>query len=386
MSVSTLPIREEYFDNDPTGVEVEDLEPSDSIVRPWDPASIRVSTKSFSLRQVLDQIHDNDIELAPDFQRNKVWKSEQKSRLIESVLLQIPLPAFYFAEDSDGRFRVVDGLQRLSTVYDYVHTDASPSFPRLTGLEYLKEADGRTFDELPLPWRRRINNTQIVVHVIDPTTPPEVKYDIFRRINTGGSPLNSQEIRHCMSKQRSRDFLKRCAATKEFNLATGGALRNHVRMEDREMVLRFCAFRLLGIDSYATIANGALDVFLERATDHLDDPALASDPELERLFEEFRTAMSNAYHVFGDHTFRKWPLGSDRRNPVNRPLFETWSMALADHTLADLADRRDAIVRAARTLMATDTEYITAITSSTGGIGRVRCRFDRAFRAAGAGR
>ena len=129
MSEASPQIREEYFENEPTGVEVEDLEAAPGIDRPWDPADIRVSTRQFSLRNVLDMVQDGDLELAPDFQRNKVWKDHQKSRLVESVLLQIPLPAFYFAEDASGLRRVVDGVQRLSTICAFVYGGAE-SFKR----------------------------------------------------------------------------------------------------------------------------------------------------------------------------------------------------------------------------------------------------------------
>ncbi|MGH3833268.1 MAG: DUF262 domain-containing protein [Pseudonocardiaceae bacterium] len=318
--------REELSENLQKDIEDEqfegDSDEQPDTERPWNPEDIRVSTKNFSIRNVLDMIAGNDLELTPDFQRNLVWKNPQKSRLIESILLQIPLPAFYFAEDSEGMMRVVDGLQRLSTVNEFAGAGPSEKFS-LTGLEYLKNAMGKRFDELPSPWRRRIYNAQIVVHVIDPTTPARVKYNIFKRINTGGSPLNNQEIRHCMSKQRSRDFLKRCTSLPEFDRATGGKLRDHIRMNDREMVLRFCAFSILGEDTYSESRFRAMDPFLEHATELLDDKMLISDVQLNELVERFRLAMVNSYEVFGDHAFRKWPLGVESLNPINRPLFET---------------------------------------------------------------
>src|SRR5438105_4069803 len=115
-----LKIIEETDDNfRPTGVEAEDKQEAPPL-KPYDPEQIRVDPKTFSLRQILDMIDDEDLELAPDFQRLKVWTSIQKSRLIESVLLRIPLPAFYFSSDEAGALQVVDGLQRLSTIHDYV--------------------------------------------------------------------------------------------------------------------------------------------------------------------------------------------------------------------------------------------------------------------------
>lgn len=376
-----VPPLEEQFEDMPTGVEVErfdDPEAMPPIDRPWDPESIRVNTKSFSLRNVLDMIVDGDLELAPDFQRNRVWKNVQKSSLIESILLQIPLPAFYFAQDNEGMLRVVDGLQRLSTVQDFV---SEPGGFGLSGLEYLENIKGKKFSELPAPWRRRIHNTQIVVHVIDPTTPTDVKYDIFKRINTGGSPLNHQEIRHCMSKDRSRNFLRRCTHLAEFDEVTNGKLRDHVRMNDREMVLRFCAFELLGQDAYAEKFR-AMEPFLEEATTMLDDERRVPEGRLDELAERFQRSMSNAYEVFGTHAFRKWPLGVEHLGPINRPLFETWSVSLADHMVDDVRRRGDRIKRAARALMSSDREYIDAITSSTGDPRKVAYRFRRTAEAA----
>ncbi|MFE3552426.1 DUF262 domain-containing protein [Streptomyces kronopolitis] len=371
---------EDVFDGVATGVEVEGDGGTDvAIVRPWDPALIRVSTNQFSLRNILDMIDEGSLELAPDFQRGQVWKIEQKSRLVESVLLQIPLPAFYFAEDSDGAFRVVDGLQRLSTLHDFAR-ESEQGF-RLKGLEYLDENE-KTFADLPVQWQRRIYNTQLVVNVIDPTTPSEVMYDIFKRINTGGTPLNAQEIRHCMSRERSRDILKDMTSMDEFNTATNG-MGGHIRMNDREMALRFAAFWLMGMDAY--MERPAMDLFLERATELLDSPKELPDAAVKNLHRAFRTAMSNAHLVFGDHTFRKWPEGVTSRNPINRALFETWSIALAHYGPADLERRRTAIVSAARNRMTNDISYLDAITSSTSDRRRVEYRFQAAAEDAGVG-
>jgi hypothetical protein len=376
--------QEEYFLDKATDVEVE-AEADDTtpeIARPWNPEQIRVNTKQFSLRNVLDMIDDDSLELAPDFQRGRVWKLVQKSQLIESVLLQIPLPAFYFAEDADGLLRVVDGLQRLSTIHDFVRGGDGPGFA-LKGLEYLAGVvEGKRFEELPAPWKRRINNAQIMAHVIDPTTPPEVMYDIFRRINTLGTPLNAQEIRHCMSRERSRRLLKEMTATAAFYAATG--MRDHIRMNDREMALRFAAFWLMGVNEY--LRDGAMDPFLQRATRLLDSTSEVDDRRASRLLEDFNKAMINAQLVFGEHAFRKWPEGVSWRNPINRPLFETWALTLARYDAEDLERRKDAIVAEARSLMTRDIFYLDSITSSTGDSRRVMYRFHATAKAAEAGR
>ncbi|MEU9791920.1 DUF262 domain-containing protein [Streptomyces sparsogenes] len=377
-------ITEEHFLDTGTGVEAE-TEAEDTppeIDRPWNPEQIRVNTKQFSLRNALDMIDDGSLQLAPDFQRGLVWKLAQKSRLIESVLLQIPLPAFYFAEDTDGLMRVVDGLQRLSTIHDFVRGGEARGFA-LKRLEYLQGAvEGKRFEDLPAPWKRRIYNTQIVTNVIDPTTPPDVMYDIFKRINTGGTPLNAQEIRHCMSKDRSRTILREMTSTAEFNAATNN-MGGHIRMNDREMALRFAAFWLMGADGYAKYA--AMDRFLQRTTAMLDNREEVTDARVKDLVAAFRKAMVNARLVFGDQAFRKWPQESSGRNPINRALFETWSITLAEYEAADLERRREEIVERARELMTVDYRYLEAITSSTGDVRRVMYRFEAIARIAEVG-
>lgn len=367
---------EEYDENEALGVELESVEGEfEDIKRPWEPESIRVSTKTFSLRNILDLISEGSLDLAPDFQRLQVWKIKQKAQLIESILLQIPLPAFYFAEDADGMMRVVDGLQRLSTVQDFVvgGSDGRGGF-RLKELEYVADVQGKRFADLPAPWQRRIYNTQIVAHVIDPATPAPVKYDIFRRINTGGTPLNAQEIRHCMSKKRSRDFLKRCVESPEFTSATDGALLKQRRMIDREVVLRFVAFRLLG-DVSRYRERGPMEVLLWRATELLDNPRELAEEDLDRLYEELLQGLRHSELVFGENAFRKWPLDAEKRNPFNRALFETWTYALSPLATDSVIEAKERIVELARVRMTDDPFYINSITVSTGDVRRVENRF-----------
>lgn len=405
-----LAITEEYDENQGTGVEAEDTEGDDQRkTRPYDPKRIRVDPKMFSLRQIMDMIDDGELDLAPDFQRRKVWKQREKSRLIESILLRIPLPAFYFSADSDGTLRVVDGLQRLSTVHDFVRggTDKKGGF-ELSDLEYLeKELNGKRHVDLDSSWARPIGTTQIAVNVIDPQTPRKVKFDIFKRINTGGTPLNGQEIRHCMSEQRSRDFLKACsgsfydgdtpipfhlyngaikrgklskrlyekaqAAGDAFGEATGWKMYNHVRMADREVILRFCAFRMIADDITQYEPSMTMDVFLTEATGKIDKDV--KDAVLVELAEDLEKAMNNAKALFGDYAFRKWPEKEENFNPINRALFESWSVMLANYELVQLEPHKKEIVKAARKAMTKNTEFIESISNGTGIRSRVVQRF-----------
>jgi len=363
-------IKEEYFENQATDVEVENVteEGGPDEPKPWDPDLIRIHARTFSLRQIVDMIEDADIDLAPDFQRYFVWKQWQKSRLIESILLGIPMPSFYFTEDNHAKMQVVDGLQRLSTVFGY----ARKKDFTLTDVEYLDEVRGLGFDDLSPAFRRRFNNTQIMAHVIDPQTPYPVKFDVFKRINTGGSPLNSQEIRHCMSGPKARELLKQCTDLEEFHKATGDKLRNHIRMADREVVLRFFAFRIMDLEEYKQ--HLSFDSFLGAAIDRIER---TSDEERHNLVSSLKSSMLTAYAVFGDHAFRKWPNGDDRRHPVNRALFETWAVTFADRDRAQIMHARDTIISHARAAMKDCEEFIAAISQGTGTIGKVEYRFNK---------
>ena len=367
-------VREEYFESHATGVELEGEDPSrPDEPEPWDPEKIRIHTKHYSLRQVVEMIDEGDLDLAPDFQRHYVWKARQRSGLIESLLLGIPLPSFYFNEDGTGRLQVVDGVQRLTTIFDYV-TDPDVKLGEVT---YLDELEGQGFDDLAKLFRRRLNSTQFVAHVIDPQTPYRVKFDIFRRINTGGTPLSSQEIRHCMSKPRSRKFLKKLVSDRSFVVGTGGALENHPRMADREVALRFVAFRLFDSDEYAQ--HGSFDEFLGFVTERLDE---STKEDLETLRADFVRGMTNGYTVFGEHAFRKWPLGAARKSPINRALFESWGTVLADYKRRIGRRKAEDLVEHAREMMTHDSEFINSISGSTGDVRNVRTRLNKVREAA----
>lgn len=358
----------------------EDLGGRASAIKPWDPGKIRITTKSFTLREVVDQIKDGDIDLSPDFQREYVWKERQKTRLIESILLGIPLPAFYFNQAEDGAYQVVDGVQRLSTIALFMRDDHRLSN---TDLEYLSDQHGHTYSELDPASLRRFKSTQIVVHVIEPQTPDEVKYDIFNRVNTLGSPLSAQEIRHAMSRERSRDFVGRLAESVGFDAATqyqywkrlpnGERARDSSRMANRELVIRFCAFRSCTIEQYRQFPS--LDAFLMNFTKRIDGTAEAriSDHELMQLEADFNRGMVAAHDTLGLAAFRRWPLGADRRGPINRAVFEAQANALADHDLSTLAAHKEEIQNAFRGVFL-EPEYLRSVTVGTGDARRVAYR------------
>ena len=363
-------IREEG-ETEGDGVERETLDARDEtrIEQPFDPTRIRIATREPSVDIVMERIRRGEIDLAPDFQRSgDIWPRGTQSRLIESILLRIPLPVFYMAADPDDNWQVVDGLQRLGTLRNFILDKRL----RLRGLEYLSQFEGHGYDQLPRPMQRRITETQLSCHVIEPGTPPEVMFNVFKRINTEGKPLVGQEIRHALNPGPARDLLRELAGSAEFLKATDGTV-NPRRMADRECVLRFLAFRSLGDDSY----GGKLDDFLMNAMKHLNGAPPGHPP----LREDFRRAMSLAWYLFGNEAFRKPNrLGYKRwRSPVNKPLFESLGVALAEVPEARtewLRGRKDQITGDLRALM-DDAEFFESISVGTQTTRQVKIRFGR---------
>ncbi|MCY4637712.1 MAG: DUF262 domain-containing protein [Acidobacteria bacterium] len=346
--------------------EREDLEPA-AIARPFDPAKIKVRTVTIVVDQLVSRLRHDALDLAPDFQRmSGIWKPVNKSRLIESLLLRIPIPVFYVAADEEENWDVVDGVQRMSTMCDYVMGKFS-----LTGLEYRDEFNGKRYDELPRAMQRRISETQIVVNVIEPGTPAEVMFNIFHRINTGGQPLNGQEIRHALNPGLAREYLKELADFEEFAAATAHSISKD-RMADRECVLRFLAFRMEPWEKYA--AN-TLDSHLAAAMRAIN---AMSSPGRDSLASDFKKAMRAAERIFGNDAFRKRRRPDDYRNQISMPLFETWAVQLARSSpdeIERLVARREEVRNRFMDLLNEDAEFEKAISVSTGTPQRVRKRF-----------
>jgi hypothetical protein len=357
-------------DNDTaSGVEDEPEDPGVAIVRPFDPERIKVITEPAIVNLIVRRIDETEIDLAPDFQRRaRIWDHGRRSRLIESLLLRIPLPVFYVSADAKDRWSVVDGVQRLTTIHDFI----KGAF-ELRGLEYLMQLEGLTFAQLPRPFQRRIEETSLLVHRIQDGTPEEVMINIFKRINTGGISLTAQEIRNALNKGPARQFLRELAMSDEFKVATDHSVSDD-RMDAQECVLRFMAFRLTHWEKYAT-DFAALDLFLNQAMRQLSQ---LKAEDRERLGTDFGNAMTYAAAIFDNDAFRKRYEPDVRRKMVSKALFEAWSVNLAARSkdeLDHLVRRKTRVRSAFMDLMNTDQEFEISVSSSTGTPRRVVKRF-----------
>lgn len=304
----------------------------DMIRTPFDPANVDIFDKKFTISSLLERLKHKELKLTPDFQRRaNLWDHERKSRLIESVLLRIPLPSFYFSEDSEGNFEVVDGLQRLCAIFHFVdyaalnNATGSRLDPlRLSGLQYLHDKGSLNFTELERPFQRRINELEINVNVIRATTPKAVMFNVFARLNQGGLPLSAQEIRNAIFPGLWRDNVRRLAQGDEFLQATEHRVPTD-RQQDMEMVLRFLALWTLG-PPFLRPLNQVLDKFLNDTVEVR--LASLSEPQWRIAETAFLTSLQVSRKVFGRHAFRK-SYGSQVRSPINKGLFESQMVTLA---------------------------------------------------------
>jgi hypothetical protein len=320
---------------------------------------------------LMSRLRRGALDLAADFQRTAgIWSEVNQSRLIESLLLRIPLPTLYAAESGEESWAIVDGIQRLSTIARFIDPDVISARPlKLRQLEYLRY-NNCYYADLPPGLQTRINETELIIHLIRAGTPEPVKFNIFARINTGGRPLTRQELRHALIPGLARILLKDLAETDAFLDATQRSV-SPSRMADREMVLRFLAFRITPPEDYR---RGDLDAFLRQAMKQLNDlPA----EEIERLSGQFIESMEAASAIFGVYAFRKQFSGQDRRLPVNKALFEAVSVNLAKLTEAKkfaLQEKQELVQEEFIRLME-DSRFVQAISGGTGDVEKVRQRF-----------
>lgn len=358
-------LSEEYVGAQSEGVELEDDMLELKKDKPgYGPENIYVENKPFSISMIMDLIEDGDLEVAPNFQRNFVWDRTRQSKLIESILLGLPLPSIYLSQYSDGKLTIVDGLQRIRTIQSFMNDELE-----LCNMEYFEKCNGKKYSQLkeilPLLQFRRFRQTQIMCFVIDYRSPEALKFDLFRRLNTGGKALNDQEIRNCLSRPQLQALLKEMVSVKEFSLATNDSV-NDARMAAQEMALRFIYFYEQyrednPIGEYNGEMRGSLDAYVEKLN-------RLSKNELSKYIDPFRNGMQMAFDLFGKHAFRKISRNkNNQKNPINKPLMLAISVLLAKYydVYKDKVSEKKNLENELAQLLDDDSNFLKVITTST---------------------
>lgn len=329
----------------------------------YGPDDIYVENKPFSISTIMELIKDDDLEISPNFQRHFVWDKTRQSKLIESILLGLPLPSIYLSQYSDGKLTIVDGLQRITTIKRFMDDELV-----LCNMEYFKDCNGKTYSELksvlPLLQYRRFRQTQIMCFVIDYRSPNALKFDLFRRLNTGGKSLNEQEIRNCLSRLPLQKLLMEMVTSEEFKKATNNSVKD-TRMAAQESALRFIYF----YDQYSEnnpIGNysGELCKSLDGYVETLNN---MSENRLREYLYIFQRSMQMAFDLFEKNAFRKINPNSNKKNAINKPLMLAISVLLAKH----YDDYKDAVTNGVKLsnefalLLGRNQVFVKMITTST---------------------
>jgi hypothetical protein len=357
--------QDEYLDDEIIEIENADTNPESDdenevmdtdMQDPFNPSEINIISKPDTLHNIIERLRHDEIDMNTDFQRHPdLWDNRKMSRLIESILIRFPLPAFYFDASNDENWLIVDGLQRLSAIRKFV-LDKKLT---LRGLEYLADFNGLKYDDLHRTYTRRIDECPITLFLIQPGTPEAVKYSIFRRINTGGLVLSDQEIRNAMAKPSIRKYLEELASYEYLKKTIGDQSR---RMVDQELVLRFLAFQFMDYEQ----SKKNIATFLDEMIEKLQN---SSSAELDSYRMSFQTALYRCWQIFGAAAFEK--RGKDqtpRKRRKNSTLFEVWTNALAtlsESEMETLCERKEELVQMDLDLMTNNNDYFKAITYST---------------------
>lgn len=340
----------------------------------FSPINFNVTTRRIS--DIYSSFNDRELDTTPAFQRGYVWDKIKASKLIESVLLHVPLPLIYTAEEEDGSEVVIDGQQRLMTFIGFL----SGEFPKdrrpfkLTKLKILTDLNGKAFSDLDQALKIAIRRYGVSIIKISNTTNENVKFEIFERLNTGAVTLSAQELRNCMYRGNLNNLIKELATHNTFTRVLALQARPQ-RMVDCEMVLRFFAFN----EKTHLNFNGKMKSFM-------NDFMLANQDINDEKQEEWRNklflACDNAFTVFGEKAFRRYRSGTARdqrgswEGAINKALFDCTMFWLARYDKRQIVAAKDAIREGAINLMSSDASFIDATTLGTSDVARVKTRFE----------
>jgi hypothetical protein len=318
----------------------------------FDDREVYTTPSDPDVKTLLGRIEDRSLILHPKFQRASVWDDKRKSRLIESLILNLPIPPCFLAEDEDGTRVVVDGQQRLIAIDDFYHGRYA-----LSGLEVLSDLNGSKWNDLASKYERKILQRVLRTLVISHHTNPELRFIIFERLNTGAVPLIDQEIRNATLSGRLNDLLDELAKSRAF-LETMRIAAPDLRLRHHELVLRFFAVEN-ALDDYKPPLKLILTNYMRLNRNVL--PA-----NIATLRTKFTSSLSASSSVFGESAFRKYDPEAERyERSVSRALFDLQMITLGGVDPTALTQRREDIRLAFQNLFRNDREFSEALSRAT---------------------
>lgn len=334
----------------------------------------KVITQSYDLvvRSLFDQISNNTIFLRPlserpNFQRQYVWSDLLASRLIESILLNVPIPPCYLSQNDDYELDVIDGQQRLYSIYRFIDNQFA-----LGGLEVLTELNGQRFHKIPPQNKRQLETHTLRCVLITNESHPEIKFDVFQRLNTNTVPLNAQELRNCVYRGALNGLLQLASATPDWLKILRRSAPDK-RLRDEELILRFFAFRIHGVESYKTPQKHWLNEAAKAGMKY-------SDGEIATLRDSWLAMLRTSRIWFDTEECFRRP-GSQI---VNKALFDLVAQSAAKVPDVEQATELRDAVRAVYYRLLQDDEFVDLISRAVDHTKRTKRRFEIWHEAVGA--
>jgi hypothetical protein len=294
-------------------------------------ATVKIRRDQYSLFEIKRMAEETkEINISPSFQRHNVWKPLQKSELIESILMNIPIPVIYVFENEVGLKQIVDGKQRINSIIDFMNNKFN-----LLNLKMLPQFNKKYFNDLEPLYRNKIERYQLFFYVIEPPTPERVKYDIFDRVNRGGTTLNSQEMRNALYQGKSTILFDELSQKNEFKKATGNAI-DSTRMRDQYVILRFLSFYFLRKKIFSFNYQSNMEDFLAFSMNFINN---LDNDRINEIKDVFVRAMAHSFEILGEDGFR-FSNEKGKKRPVNMPLFEALSFLFANIDLNKYTEKK----------------------------------------------
>lgn len=310
-----------------------------------------------SLHELHSWYKDGDLKIDPEWQRQYVWNLKKASKLIESFICDIPIPVIYLAEDRQGSYEVIDGLQRLTSVFNFFEGE----YP-LSALDIIPDFNRLKFKDLPVDIQKKLKKTTIRTFELGSATSKELKFIIFERLNTGGVALNDMEIRNCLYRGKLNELIKTLAKNEDF-ISSINQKQIHLRMADRGLILRFLAF----YEKTHLKSRSGLKRFLNDFLETYRDPSEEKIAEYEKIFKK---CMRACFTVFGEYSFRLLQ-DNHRKNTEwagrpNAAIFQVIASSFSDYDLSQITRAADSIREEYLDLIFTDEKWVDYVRRATG--------------------
>lgn len=299
---------------------------------------VLIQPYDYAVRTLMDMIVEGDLKLDPDYQRNYRWSDEKASRFIESIALNIPVPVLYFAEEPDGSFSVIDGQQRLASLFRYLkpdeakflYPDSSLTELTITGLKVRPELNNKKYISLERDDRSQIAKRPIRCIVVLNESDAALKFEVFERLNTGSSQLTAQEVRNCIYNGTFSKLLKELARNIQFQELISLPAKAQRNMTDAELVLRFFAYRDLNEETLYS------DNYTEYLNNYMDENREISSERAEALRKLFNETIELIHITLGAGVAFRKPLNLDSPldsrfagNLINGSIFESQMVSVS---------------------------------------------------------